>query len=329
MEQLAKITDPADLRILLVDDNPQNLQALGNHLKALPCQLLFALDGHRTLEAIGKHRPHLILMDIQMPDMDGFELCQKIKDDPETADIPVIFLTAAYRDQESILKGFRVGGVDFITKPYHREELLARVKTHLKLKAYQDHFRNMSIRDPLTRIYNRRFMTERIANEEARNRRSGQVFTIALGDLDNFKRINDNYGHACGDEVLVRTAEALEGAIRKTDAVARWGGEEFLVLLPDTDLDGARVVLERMLNTVRDLSVPCGRQTISPTLTCGAADSRSANQGEAVVRNADMAMYRGKTAGKNRLVFFSAELDSPEEDSPEAGQSELDFSEPS
>jgi diguanylate cyclase (GGDEF)-like protein len=312
MDQIAKFINPADLRILLVDDNPQNLQALGNHLKALPCQLLFALDGRRTLDAIAKHLPQLILMDIQMPDMDGFELCQKIKDNPETSDIPVIFLTAAFRDQESILKGFRVGGVDFITKPYHREELLARVKTHLKLKAYQDYFRDMSIRDPLTRLYNRRFMTERIANEEARGHRDRRVFTVALGDLDNFKRINDRYGHACGDAVLVETAATLRGAIRETDAVARWGGEEFLVLLPDTDLDGARVVLERMLNSVRDLSVTCGNRTISPTLTCGAADSRSGAQGEAVVRNADAAMYRGKTAGKDRLVLFSADLDASE-----------------
>lgn len=312
MEQLSKFIDPANLRILLVDDNPQNLQALGNHLKALPCQLLFALDGRRTLEAIGKHKTHLILMDIQMPDMDGFELCQKIKDNPETSDIPVIFLTAAYRDQESILKGFRVGGVDFITKPYHREELLARVKTHLKLKAFQDYFRDMSIRDPLTRLYNRRFMTERIAQEEARNHRDQRVFTIALGDLDNFKQINDRYGHACGDAVLVETAATLRAAIRETDAVARWGGEEFLVLLPDTDLDGARVVLDRMLKAVRDLSVACGGRSISPTLTCGAADSHSSPQGETVVSNADAAMYRGKTGGKDRLVLFSAGLDASE-----------------
>jgi diguanylate cyclase (GGDEF)-like protein len=309
MKQLSRFVNPADLRILLVDDNPQNLQVLGNHLKVLSHRLFFALDGERALAAVGQHRPHLILLDVQMPGMDGFDLCRRLKADPETADIPVIFLTAAHRDSDSLLEGFRVGGVDYITKPYHREELIARVETHLKLKAYQDHFREMSVRDPLTRLYNRRFMTDKIAHEQARRLRDGAVFTLALGDLDGFKQVNDRHGHACGDAVLVETARALKTGCRATDAVARWGGEEFLILLPDTDLAGAKAVLERLMDGVRALSVSCEGAAISPTMTCGAADSRHGADAEAVIRHADAAMYHGKTAGKDRLVIFSDKLD--------------------
>lgn len=309
MQELSKFVNPSDLRILLVDDNPRNLQMLGNQLNSLPYQLFFALDGEHALSAVRQHRPHLILLDIQMPGMDGFELCRQLKADSETADIPVIFLTAAYRDSDSLLEGFRVGAVDYITKPYLREELVARVETHLKLKAYQDYFRDLSIRDPLTRLYNRRFMADKIAHEQARRIRDGAVFTIALGDLDNFKEINDRYGHGCGDAVLVEVARTLQNGGRATDAVGRWGGEEFLMLLPDTDLAGAKAVLERLMDGVRALSVPCEEDTISPTMTCGVADSHQGADAEAVIRHADAAMYHGKTAGKNRLVVFSEELD--------------------
>jgi diguanylate cyclase (GGDEF)-like protein len=306
---------PKGPKILIVDDNPRNLQVLGATLRREGYELIVALNGRQALNAVERTAPDLILMDVMMPVMDGFEACRRIKAESGSRDIPLIFLTAR-GEPGDLLRGFEAGAVDYVTKPFHRAELLARVRTHVELRrsrlalemAYAelaDTHRKLETAartDPLTGLFNRREMLERIGAEVARFERSGATFSLALADIDDFKPFNDRHGHACGDRVLRAVADRMRERIRRQDVAGRWGGEEFLILLPDTDLAGARNAAENLRRAVRSAGCRWADEELFVSLTVGVSEFRGGMDADACLREADARLYRGKAEGKNRVV---------------------------
>ena len=297
--------DISNSNVLVVDDNPQNLQVVGNLLKPHNLNLQFVMSGDKVIEAVTEHPPDLILLDIQMPGMDGFEVSRTLHQHPLYTDIPVIFLTAAYKDEESIVKGFQSGGVDYVTKPFFSEELIARIKTHLQLKKYKEYLKELSYTDSLTGLLNRRSMLDRIHEEKKRTRRSGIPFTVVIADVDYFKKVNDTYGHDCGDVVLQEIAKTLKQTVREQDCLARWGGEEFLLLLPETDGGGGITLSNKLRHVVEEMNVECRSNRIHVTMTFGISDCNLENSITECIKQADEALYKGKEEGRNRCIIYS------------------------
>lgn len=302
-----EIIDIAGSTVLVVDDNPNNLQVAGNLLKEEPYQLQFALSGEKALEAVKESPPDLVLLDINMPGMDGFEVCRRIHQIPVAEIIPVIFLTAAYKDKNSITRGFEAGGVDYITKPFYTDELKARIKTHIQLKKYRDYLEVLSFTDPLTTLHNRRSLMEILRQQDERTRRSGENYTLIMSDIDFFKAVNDTQGHDCGDMILQEIARIMKGILREQDGLARWGGEEFLFFLPGTDQKGARVLAEKLRNRIAETSFPWKGESLRVTMTFGVASCQGCRDHEECISRADKALYQGKEAGRNQTILYSGE----------------------
>ena len=307
--------------ILIADDEPSNVRILGELLKN-DYDIFITGDGRETVDLAKRILPDRILLDIMMPGLNGYEVCRELKSGKDTAAIPVIFVTAR-KKAEDIVRGFEVGGRDYIQKPFYPQELHARVQTHIELKEAQKRladdaamFEEMNRKlasaleqmeimariDPLTGLANRRYLLERLEEETARANRTGRPLSMAMADIDNFKSINDTHGHECGDVVLQRVAQAMKECIRKEDMVARWGGEEFLLFFVETPLGEARVTAERIREKISGLPVDYKGLTISITVTIGVATYDLAMDGDANIRRADDAMYRGKRLTKNCVV---------------------------
>lgn len=316
-------TNSRPSRILIVDDVSKNIQMVANILKEEGYQMTFAQNGKAALDKIRAHDFDLVLLDIMMPEINGFEVCRELKKDPATRDIPIVFLTAKV-DTESIAKGFEIGGLDYVTKPFNGIELLARVKTRLELKhsreelisanqklretnqellKYQKELELAARTDTLTKLSNRRDIIEKIENEKIRFERSGRPFSLVLCDIDDFKLFNDKHGHDCGDFVLVSIAEMLRSRVRKQDGVARWGGEEFLLLLPETPLEGGVILAESLRKNISDYNYKYKNNNLRITMTFGVSifDSLSMDI-EQCIKIADKALYRGKDQGKNCVI---------------------------
>lgn len=301
--------------ILIVDDNSKNLQVLADILRNRNYRVALAKDGFKALKFIDKRKPDLILLDVMMPEIDGFETCRRLSADPRTEDIPIIFISAL-TDTLDKVKGFEAGGVDYITKPFQKEEVLARVKTHLELKrsreelkiAYEklqkayEELETAAKTDSLTRLSNRRDIIEKMKYEITKSDRNSQPFAIILSDIDDFKQINDEYGHDCGDYVLVRVSEIIRMKIRRQDTVARWGGEEFLFLLPETNLKGGLVVAEMIKETIAQNRFEYDGHVLKVTMTYGISEFIRNEDIDNCIKKADEALYRGKNSGKNCVV---------------------------
>ena len=307
--------------IYIVDDIEENLQVVGAMLKEEGLNISFARNGESALKGIAKKIPDLILLDISMPEMDGYEVCEHLKTDKATADIPVIFLTG--RSQaDDIIKGFQYGAVDYVTKPFNAEELLARVSTHLELKESRDiisrqnnelkelnsELYQLSITDKLTGIYNRLYIMEMISKEFSKSKRNNSTFSCILFDIDHFKKFNDTYGHLAGDHVLEKTAQLARDMIRTEDSLGRYGGEEFLLVLPDINAEKAEAVGEKIRAAIQDCSYTFGKHTLNVTISLGVSDNtRSDPEDEKeIIDNADKALYKAKNEGRNRAVLFSS-----------------------
>ncbi|MGM9513509.1 diguanylate cyclase domain-containing protein [Roseateles sp. DB2] len=293
-------------RLLLVDDLPLNIQAL-HQVFAADCQVLMATSGEQALALCARQPPDLILLDLMMPGMDGFEVCRRIKADPALADIPVIFLTAD-QDEATEERGLECGAVDFVTKPFRPSVMRSRVKTHLTLKFQTDLLRQQALIDGLTGLYNRRFFDKRAVGELQRAQRNGSGLALMLVDVDFFKRYNDHYGHLAGDDALRAVATALRSQLRRPgDLAFRYGGEEFAVLLAETTLDGARVVAQALEAAVRQLAMPHAQSEVAPVLTvsiggvCGAAPQDLPLTDW--MRQADQQLYLSKARGRAQALI--------------------------
>ena len=294
--------------VLIVDDQPSNVQALAKLIKE-EARVQVANNGEKALAiATGNSPPDLILLDIEMPDLDGYEVCRRLKEDTSSGDTPVIFVTArdSASDEE---KGLLLGAVDYIAKPFHPPIVRARVRTHLELKRKTAMLEAVAWIDGLTDIPNRRYFDEVLAKEDRRLQREGLSLAVIMMDVDNFKAFNDHYGHGAGDACLQRVAQAVKGvAGRPGDLVARYGGEELVALLPGTDAPGALEVAERFRKAVADLAIPHADSNAAEvvTLSLGVAEL-TPDTGEAggiqLLHQADEALYKAKTEGRNRVAI--------------------------
>ncbi|MFG6416963.1 diguanylate cyclase [Roseateles sp. DC23W] len=287
-------------RLLLVDDQPVNIQAL-HRVFAADCQVLMATDGPRALQLCRERQPDVVLLDVQMPGMDGHELCAELKADPLLRSIPIIFVTA-HNHPDDETRALDAGAADFITKPFNATVVRARVRTQLTLKAQADLLRELAFVDGLTGVHNRRHFDERFSAEASRAQRTRAHLSVILADVDHFKRYNDALGHLAGDDCLRRIAAALRACLRRpTDLLARYGGEEFVCLLPDTDLAGAIGVAQLMEDRVRALALPHPATEGAVTISLGVA---AGHQGKDLVEMADKALYLAKAAGRGRVSWL-------------------------
>ena len=268
-----------------------------------------AASGPDALAQLEQVVPDLILLDVMMPEMSGFEVCQRLRSEPRTADVPVIFLTALSEVPERV-KGLEVGGNDYIPKPFHPDELRARIKAALRQKQAQDRLRrereslaSQAVTDPLTGIYNRRMLDTRLHEEVARCRRYGDPLTCLMVDLDFFKQVNDGHGHQTGDMVLQQFVEVAHSCLRSSDILARYGGEEFVILVTQTDLTGAVVTAEKVRRQVEAKAFATANgQTLRLTVSIGVAELEPDDTPESLVGRADVAVYRAKRTGRNQVV---------------------------
>lgn len=292
-------------KILVVDDEKVNIDVLMSLLRP-HYKTIAAKDGEQAFKRLEKEPlPDLILLDVMMPGMDGYEVCSKIKDSITTRDIPVMFITGK-ADEQDEAKGFEVGAVDYIAKPFSPLIALARVKTHIELKRRGDMLERLAILDGLTGIPNRRRFDQVLHYEWERSVRYGHTFSLILMDIDHFKLYNDHYGHAEGDACLRTVAGAISRAMPRTvDLAARYGGEEFACILPETGGEGGKVVANRILEAVRDLKIPHAKSKTADyvTLSIGIASVTPSIQEKFVdlVEVADKALYQSKHNGRNQV----------------------------
>ena len=297
--------------ILIVDDTATNIDIL-SELLSDKYEIMAALDGEFALEIANDDLPDLILLDIVMPQMDGYDVCKKLKENPVTKDIPVIFITAK-SDEESIEKAYDVGGIDYVTKPFKPKELLARVKTQLQvrklisdLEKSQKELNFLASVDPMTNLYNRRYfinISESLLNLAIRDKIDTSVIML---DIDMFKNVNDTYGHKVGDEVIILLAKILQKFTRKSDIVSRWGGEEFVILLPHTDTTGALIIAEKIrVESENNIYITQENQKVSFTVSMGVSQVINDQDStiEASLNRADKALYEAKHGGRNRVCF--------------------------
>jgi len=297
---------PRRPRLLVVDDQPVNVQAL-YQVFAADHQVLMATSGLQALAVCRDKLPDLVLLDVVMPGMDGYETCRQLKADPQTRDIPVIFVTS-HTDVASEAQGLAAGAVDFISKPINPGIVRARVNTHVTLKHQSDYLRQLAFVDGLTGVANRRYFNERLVSETRRAERSSSTLSLVILDVDYFKNFNDHYGHQAGDDCLRRIAQALrEGLQRPGDFVARYGGEEFVVLLPETELAGALRLCERLHQCIAALAVAHVTSLLPQhvvSLSMGVATALGGGPGDGVdlLALADSQLYAAKNAGRARAL---------------------------
>jgi diguanylate cyclase (GGDEF)-like protein len=290
--------------ILVADDTPSIIELL-EMLLGQDYEILFAVNGREAVELALAETPDLILLDVMMPEMDGFEACRRLKGDRRTADIPIVFVTALDREEEET-RGLELGAIDFISKPISPAVVKARVRNHIELKRQRDLLAGFSFLDGLTGIANRRRFDQVLDMEWRRGIRSGTCLSLLLMDIDFFKLFNDAEGHLAGDDCLRKIARSLAGVVlRPGDLVARYGGEEFVCLLSETDAAGARLVADRIQGVIAELALPHPRSSVAPfvTLSIGVAIVLPGLDAEAsaLIEAADRALYRAKNAGRNRV----------------------------
>ena len=294
--------------LMVVDDQLSNLQLLSDIFRH-DYELCLKQSGREALAACQLRLPDLILLDVMMPEMGGHAVCQRLKADPLTRHIPVIFVTAARQDAADEALALDLGAVDFILKPFHVRVVRARVRNHLALKYQADALRELALVDGLTGVGNRRQFDFVLDAEWRRSQRSGQTLSLLLIDVDHFKKYNDRHGHPAGDACLRAIASVLEASVtRSHDLVARYGGEEFVCVLPDTPLAGAAVIATKMQTAVRALGIEhgnsdvCGVVTIS--LGVASAQPGRSDLAAALVTCADGQLYLAKRSGRGRVKSF-------------------------
>ncbi len=285
-------------KILIVDDNPANIDILIELLDEYDVRAV--LDGESALEAVKEETPELVLLDITLPGIDGFEVCRRLKNMPGVKEIPVIFLSAS-TDDASIVKGFELGGVDYITKPYRAKEILARVKTHVQLFRAMRKVEKIAMTDELTGIANRRKFFLRTPRLIEQAKAKDIPLFLMIIDLDNFKPINDRYGHDVGDRILKAFTQSAKELLPPNSCFGRLGGDEFCIVLGGKQekifkqMEMLRAMIEKM-----GLS---GLPQLKVTLSIGIAKlSESDDSIRSLLKRADEALYKAKESGGNKII---------------------------
>lgn len=294
-------------RVLVVDDEVISRRFLAAIFQ-VEYDVLLAKSGEQALVmAHSAQPPDIILLDVIMPGMDGYETLRRLKSDAQTRGIPVIFVTGLSSEDEEA-KGLELGVVDYISKPYHPTVMRARVRNHLNHVRQRQRLASLATIDFLTGLSNRRGFEEALAKEWRRAARTGISLAVALLDIDDFKPFNEAYGHAAGDEALRQVAQAIAAPLRRPyDLAARYGGEEFAILFPHTDARGACLVAENIRIAIESLAIPHAFSTVAPSITVSlgvaSAFANAASAPTMLITVADAALYRAKEQGRNRLVL--------------------------
>ncbi len=293
-------------RILIVDDEKVNLKVLGYLLKEDYTPVLATSGAQALKHAFGDSPPDLILLDVVMPEMGGYEVIKSLKNNEKTKDIPVIFITAlsSIEDEE---QGLKLGAMDYITKPLSPPIVKMRIRNQLRIVHQYKLLDQLAYLDGLTEISNRRRFEEMYRTEWIRSARNGSPLSLAMVDVDYFKQYNDNYGHAMGDLALQRIAQALDGALKRpADLIARYGGEEFVFLLPEADAAAAKVVAERALKEVVNLKIPHQHSQVADYISVSIGlvtiYKMDNSKPEGFLNIADKNLYLAKQGGRNRIV---------------------------
>lgn len=303
------------MRLLIVDDVPDNIRILSRMMVDEGYQVSVANNGHQALRLAATSAPDLILLDIMMPDLDGYQTLAALRADPQLAGIPVIFVTAL-ADAEDETRGLELGAVDYITKPFKESIVRRRVKIHLELKRQRDILEHLSHIDGLTGIPNRRAFDQRLEREWRRTLRFHEPLAAAMIDVDHFKDYNDTRGHLAGDDCLRQVAGTLASGVRRAgDLVARYGGEEFVCLFSRVDAKGLSAVTEQLRASIEALRIPHGASPISPwiTVSIGAACCLPGEDTSAfaLVEQADAQLFMAKRLGRNRVSLQTNETRTP------------------
>ncbi len=298
----------AQQTLLIIDDAKENIVVLSRLLKAHG-NITFAQNGEEGLRLAMRNTPDLILLDISMPGMDGFEVLMQLKQSATTVDIPVIFITGI-PDSDTEEKGLTLGAVDYITKPFSSAVVKARVRHQLKLQRLTRALKEANARltllamsDPLTGAHNRRYFIEMLKNELVRAQRYNHPTSLMVIDIDRFKDINDQFGHDIGDQVIIEVVKLSSGVLRKNDVFSRFGGEEFAILLPETNLEEATSIAERLCGNIANAQINTPQHRITFTVSGGVTQVEMNNDTPVkVLKRADIALYRAKQQGRNRIV---------------------------
>ena len=305
-------------KILVVDDIAINVELQKAYLAVADYEVIEAQNGEEALQKVKDEKPDLILLDVMMPKMNGYEVCKILKNNPETQFIPIIMVTALAEVEDKV-RGIEAGADDFISRPFNKIELMARVKSLLRIKFLQDqlhqHMRELTetrerlqqlaITDGLTGLFNYRYFKEQFVHEINRTERHDLCISLVMMDIDFFKYYNDHNGHLAGDEVLKQIAEVLRSNVRKIDVAARYGGEEFALILPETDKKSAIIVAEKIRKLIENCHIPCeekqpnGKLTISMGVSSFPDDNRTV---EGLIKIADTRLYKAKQAGRNLVI---------------------------
>jgi len=291
-------------RLLVVDDQPINIQVM-NQIFADQYQVFMATGGQQALDFCHRTPPDLVLLDIVMPGMDGYEVCAALKAAPDTRDIPVIFVTA-HTDASEETRGLEAGAVDFISKPVNPAVVRARVKTQLTLKRQSDLMRRLVFLDGLTGVFNRRYFDQQLLTEMARAVRAQKPLSLIMLDVDFFKRFNDHYGHQAGDDCLRQVAQTLKETLRRpADLVARYGGEEFVCVLPETDFGQAMSLAHELELSVRKKAISHADSDVANVVTISlgvvGVPAGASDEAAALLALADAQLYQAKASGRGRV----------------------------
>jgi len=321
-------TDSPTASILAIDDQPANLVLLQRILTSCGYHVCLETSGVAAIAMAEKNPPDLILLDISLPEMDGYDVCLKFKESESLKKVPIIFVSAL-SDVLDKVKAFSVGGIDYITKPFDFEEVVARVQTHLKIRGLQTQLEEKTARleaeitrrinaeeelkrlaslDSLTGIYNRRAFFELAENELARSLRYDSSITFLMMDIDHFKIVNDTFGHLVGDQVLIAFAQLCKNHLRSFDLLARYGGEEFITLLPGTNLSEGKAIAERIRILAEAMKFPFKKSTLSITLSIGVVELKEGHPVSlsVLIEQADQALYQAKQLGRNQVSCWQS-----------------------
>jgi diguanylate cyclase (GGDEF)-like protein len=289
-------------RILIVDDDRFSARLVGNVLRSAGFDTRSCTDPQKALDLIAADPPDLIILDVAMPGMDGFDVCRNVRSSPALQLLPIVFLTARGNVEQRV-RGFAVGANDYLAKPFEPKELVARVRSHLQRLG---ELREMAVRDGLTRCYNNKYFKDRLEQELVRSRRYNGYLSLGMVDLDHFKRINDTFGHPAGDAVLSHLASLITASLRSNDVVARYGGEEFGFLLIEAQVAEAAVITNRLRERIarHEFILPSlsgGDLTVQATVSIGLAHFRPEDTVASLIGRADAALYKAKASGRNQV----------------------------
>jgi diguanylate cyclase (GGDEF)-like protein len=287
-------------KVLVIDDEPDKRKLLSVALELAGYEVHTANDGIEGLKSVESYQPDLIIVDVMMPGMDGIEMSRQVRSNPQTRFIPIIIQTAAKNEATDILRGSEAGALGYITDPSDISLLLARARTLLDFKSYLDTCEEMAFTDHMTGLANRRRFERQLEREVERTLRYGRPFCLLLLDIDFFKKINDTYGHEYGDKTIRYLAKALRSGTRGIDTAARIGGEEFAIILTETELTGGLEVAERLRHSIAVMDIPIVGNV---TASFGVAEfPHSAENVKELFAAADAALYEAKRSGRDKFI---------------------------